>query len=558
MVGDSRAKALGLTVADLFSGAGGLSAGFRSAGYAPVFALDKDGDSCSTYEKNLGFAAEHASITDFEPADLAGKLKDIDVIVGGPSCQTFSTQGRRFKWADPTDERTKLWRHMLAIVDEARPRAFLLENVPGLSHKGLAYEKDGQAQGEISEHFRKLGYTLRAAILLAADFGVPQLRRRLFVVGVSEGMTFEFPATTHLGGWRRDTLHKWEEERIKRGLLRHLSLGEAIGDLPPLRSGSHKPDEYLRDAQSGYEKLMRADWTGALRDHEVRELGEKHLKLVRHVPAGGTWRDIPPHLLPERFQGGMRRTDSTNLLGRLDASRPSYTITTQFNNVTAGCFTHPDEDRALSVREGARIQSFQDCYEFTGTLASRCRQIGNAVPPLLAQHLACALASALDAEAKPLRPKTLKSILAPVPATPDESTKDRMVRQRRSGTRPENRVFAALTSKGLAFARNLKPIDGLQREVDGCLFDVRVAVFVDGCFWHGCPTHSRATKSNTLWWREKIDRNRVRDQETDGLLRAKGWLVERVWEHEDPEEAASRVEAVVRSETRRLRAIESL
>jgi len=552
-MGDSRAKKLGLTVADLFCGAGGLSAGFRAAGYEPLFALDHDGDSCHTYERNFGFAAEHASITDFEPADLAGKLRDVDVIVGGPSCQTFSTQGRRFQWADPTDERTKLWRHMLAVVDEARPRAFLLENVPGLSHKGLAYEKDGEAQGEISEHFRKLGYTLRAAILLAANFGVPQLRRRLFVVGVSEGMTFEFPAATHLGGWRRDTLDRWEEKRIQSGLLRHLSLGEAIGDLPPLRSGSHTPDAYLRNAQSGYEKLMRAGWKGALRDHEVGELGEKHLKLVEHVPAGGTWRDIPPHLLPERFQGGMRRTDSTNLLGRLDASRPSYTITTQFNNVTAGCFTHPDENRALSVREGARLQSFQDRYEFTGTMSSRCRQIGNAVPPLLAQHLACALAIALDAEAQPLRPKKLKSILAPVLMTPDDTTKARMVRQRRSGTRPENRVFAALTSSGLEFVRNVKPIDGLRREVDGCLLEERVAVFVDGCFWHGCPTHSRPTKSNTLWWREKIDANRVRDQDTDTVLRDEGWLVERIWEHEDPEKAAIRVEASVTA-LRRVRA----
>jgi site-specific DNA-cytosine methylase len=115
----------------------------------------------------------------------------------------------------------------------------------------------------------------------------------------------------------------------------------------------------------------------------------------------------------------MRRTDSTNLLGRLDPDRPSYTITTQFNNVTAGCFTHPHEDRALSVREGARLQSFRDSFEFTGTLSSRCRQIGNAVPPLLAQHLACALAAALDPDARPKRPKKVFSVLTPATPTPD-------------------------------------------------------------------------------------------------------------------------------------------
>ena len=204
-MGEPCTKPPKLAVADLFCGAGGLSAGFQAAGFESVFALDKDADSCLTYERNFGFAPEHASITAFDPSDLAGKLTDVDVIVGGPSCQTFSTQGRRFTWADPNDERTKLWRNMLALVDEVRPRAFLLENVPGLSHKGLAYEKDGRAQGEIVTHFANLGYTLRAAILLAADYGVPQLRRRLFVVGVEEGVEFEFPSPTHLGGWRRDT-----------------------------------------------------------------------------------------------------------------------------------------------------------------------------------------------------------------------------------------------------------------------------------------------------------------------------------------------------------------
>lgn len=542
---DSGTASLGLAVGDLFQGAGGLSAGFRAAGYEPVFALDKDADSCVTYEKNFGFAPEHASIADFDPKDLAGKLRDADVIVGGPSCQTFSTQGRRFTWADPKDERTKLWRHMLAVVDEARPRAFLLENVPGLSHKGLAYEKDGEAHGEIVKHFKKLGYRLRAAILLAADYGVPQLRRRLFVVGVHEDLTFEFPPPTHLGGWRRDTLDQWEEERIRRGLLRHLTLGEAIGDLPPLLTTDHEPGTYLRPPESGYEKLMRTGWKGPLRDHEARELGEKHLALVRHVPAGGTWRDIPPHLLPERFQGGMRRTDSTNLFGRLDLARPAYTITTQFNNVTGGCFTHPVEDRALSVREGARVQSFPDSFEFSGTLSSRCRQIGNAVPPLLAQHLAVALAKSLDPNSKPRRPKKVRSILAEPTPPPDAASRARMVKQPRRGTAPENRLFEHLGAHGVVLTRNVKPLPDLRREADAVLTDLKIAIFVDGCFWHGCPTHSRPTKSNTLWWREKIDRNKVRDRETDKLLRAAGWIVERVWEHEDPETAAARIASVV-------------
>jgi DNA (cytosine-5)-methyltransferase 1 len=311
---------LGLTVADLFSGAGGLSLGFQNAGFEPIFALDKDADSCETYQRNMRLSPELGSIADFSVKDLARRLRKVEVILGGPSCQTFSTQGRRFKWADPNDERTGLWRHMFAIVDEVRPRAFLLENVPGLSHKGLAYEKDGQAEGVIADHFRRLGYKLRAAILLAADYGVPQLRRRLFVVGVEEGIDFEFPSPTHLGGWRRDYLDKWEAERVRRGLLRHITLGEAIGDLPPILDGSIPTDKYLRDPESGYERLMRRGARGKLTDHEARRLHPGHAELVKHVPIGGTWRDIPPHLLPDRFRGGIRRTDSTNLFGRIAAS----------------------------------------------------------------------------------------------------------------------------------------------------------------------------------------------------------------------------------------------
>jgi DNA mismatch endonuclease (patch repair protein) len=119
-----------------------------------------------------------------------------------------------------------------------------------------------------------------------------------------------------------------------------------------------------------------------------------------------------------------------------------------------------------------------------------------------------------------------------------------MVRQPRQGTKPENRLFEALAERGIDFARNVKPVEGFRRELDGCLEDEKVAVFVDGCFWHGCPIHSRATKSNTLWWREKIDGNKARDAETDETLRSLGWLVLRVWEHEDPAEAA---ESVARS-----------
>jgi len=537
-----RTKTLGLTAIDLFCGAGGLSEGFRAAGYDIRFALDHDFESCETYRLNHPTTKiEHASITDRTPAEFARMVGDVDVILGGPSCQGFSTHGRRYTWANPDDERNKLWHHMHAIVTKVKPRAFLLENVPGLH-----YYSDGHISGEIITRFEKAGYTVHRQILLAADYGVPQLRRRIFVVGVAGGYEFEFPKETHLGGWRRDTLDLWERERARRKLLHQITCWEAIGDLPPMGDESGKiVQPYTIDSISDYTKLMRTS-SKALRDHEASPMWGQYAGLLEHVPPGGTWRDIPPHLLPDRYRG-MRRTDSTNLLGRLDPNRPAYTITTQYNNVTAGCFTHPFENRPLSVREGARLQSFPDRYEFVGSITGRCRQIGNAVPPLLAQHLACAIADAITEGIKPKKPKRVPSVkdtgksLTP----PSATTRTRMINQSRHDTQPEVALRKELFALGLRYKKNVKPIEGLRCEVDILFTTEKVAVFVDGCFWHGCPKHTRDTKSNTKWWAEKIARNRERDAENTELLRKAGYRVVRIWEHEDPARAALRVQKAV-------------
>ena len=364
-----------LRVIDLFCGAGGLTQGFRDAGYQVTFALDKDPKAMATYRANHPHVATHlGSITDLTPAEIkAFAGGHVDVVVGGPSCQGFSTAGRANGWVRDDDDRNHLWRHMLEVVEHLRPRAFLLENVPG-----LVYWKEGELGSFIMNRFANLGYTVDHDILLAADYGVPQRRRRLFMVGMLGDTPFRFPKATHFGGWRRDRLAAAEKERVRRGLFRHLSCWEAIADLPLLGEGpGGGTSSRARVRTTPY---MRAMHRGArqVHDHEVGVLGPNHRRLIEHVPAGGTWRDVPPHLLPDRFRG-MRRSDSTNLLGRLDPRLPSYTITTQFTNITVGCNTHPFEPRSLSIREGARLQSFPDTYMFEGTLTSRARQIGK--PP---------------------------------------------------------------------------------------------------------------------------------------------------------------------------------
>jgi DNA (cytosine-5)-methyltransferase 1 len=540
-----------LRAIDLFCGAGGLTQGLKDAGYELAFALDKDKNSCETYRRNHPEVdVVCASITELTPEEIAHRAGGVvDVVVGGPSCQTFSTHGRRNNWVPEGDERNELWEHMFAVIEHLEPRAFLMENVPG-----LLYWKQSALANEIFERFEEIGFTVSHEILLAADYGVPQRRRRLFVVGLRGAKNkFTFPAPTHMGGWRRDYLANWEAERKRRGLLRHLTVWEAIGDFPPL-DGAGSPETRYPDARlTAFARRMRVG-SKSLRDHEVNPLSDVHLKLIHHVPQGGTWRDIPPQLLPDRFRG-MRRTDGSNLLGRLDPDLPSYTITTQFNNVTTGCFTHPYADRPLSVREGARLQTFPDRYEFVGSVTSRCRQIGNAVPPLVARVLARQLAVAVQGPAAadefhPAPRRILPAKQRPAPPPTDATTRARMRRQPRRDTKPETNLRTHVHALGLRYRVNEKPLPDLRRNADLVFRGTRIAVFVDGCFWHGCPVHARPTKSHTKWWAEKIAANKRRDADTTRRLHEAGWQVIRMWEHEDPAETAQLIKATLEARSR--------
>lgn len=531
---------------DLFCGAGGLSAGFRAAGYEITYALDHDEDSIATYRGNHAEVPviERVSITERTPAQI-GELAggDVDVIVGGPSCQTFSTAGRKNGWVRKGDPRNDLWRQMLAIVEHLKPKAFLLENVPG-----MLYWKQGEFGATVLDEFRKLGYAVEKKILLAADYGVPQRRRRLFIVGILGGKPFEFPPETHLGGWRRDYLDLWEEKRKERGLLRHIRMWEAIGDLPAAKTGGEVTAVPDKGRLTPFARRMRGRRrTGVITGHAPFYIPTDHLELIQHVPQGGTWRDIPRHLLPDRYRG-MRRTDSTNLFGRLAPDLPAYTVTTQFNNVTAGCFTHPYHDRALTAREAARLQTFHDTYDFVGDVSSVCRQLGNAVPPLLAHVLASAIASAvlgeeLAAELHPA-PSPIKPAAAlPAPPATDKQTQKRMKGQARRDTKPEVLLRKELTKLGLRYRIDHAPVEGVRSKADIVFPRAKLAVFVHGCFWHGCPEHARPTKSNTKWWADKIAANKRRDAKTTKAVEAAGWDVLRVWEHEAPADAAARIAA---------------
>lgn len=541
-----------LRAIDLFCGAGGLSEGFRNARYEVGFALDWDEDSCATYRKNHPDThVATGSIIDYTPQEierLAGGR--VDVVLGGPSCQSFSTAGRRTGWVAEGDARNDLWEHMFEVVRYLRPKAFLLENVPG-----MVYFKSGSFGDMILKRFTDEGYTVRKEILLAADWGVPQRRRRLFIVGILGETPFEFPEPTHLGGWRRDSLELWEQRRQERGLLEHLTIWDAIGDLPQLEGMQDPVKRYglpARQATSIARKLRKGSRT--LRDHEVPVMSDETRTLIRHVPAGGTWRDIPPHLLPARYWG-MRRTDSTNLLGRLDAKLPAYTITTQFNNVTTGCFTHPIEDRSLSVREGARIQTFPDTYEFVGSLHSRCRQIGNAVPPLLAQVLAHAIAGQIGgqeaADAHPAPEPPVRGKWTNRLVTRDEMADARRRRETRQDAMASRLVQAELNKQEIQFA-----ITGSHhsapREGDILFETAQIVAMVNSCFWNGCKDHSKKTKSRTKWWAGNIAKNQLRDAKTKDYWESQGWDVAIFWEHEHPEDIVRHIVELIETKSHAL------
>lgn len=356
----------GWTVIDLFCGAGGLSEGFRQAGCHVLAGNDYDQAAGETFKATHSEAVflpgpiQNHSAADFLRA--AGLKKgELDVLVGGPPCQGFSVYNHQ---RGLHDERSGLYREYLRVVEGLSPKWVVLENVTGMTSAG-----GGATVGAIIEGLEELGYTVDKRILKAEEYGVPQERRRIVFIGNRMGLPIVWPEKTH-----------------GEGLRPLVTVQDAIGDLPSLNNGEDKGTApYAKPAFSEYQRMLRGNCTHVL-NHSAPKLSKINTDRMQHIPAGGSWRDIPTELLPAGMKKA-KRSDHTKRYGRLRWDGLSSTILTKCD-LHWGAYIHPEQDRSLTVREAARFQSFPDWFEFKGSRTEQFVQVGNAVPPLLGRKIA--------------------------------------------------------------------------------------------------------------------------------------------------------------------------
>ena len=370
------------TAVDLFSGAGGITLGLLNAGFDVTFCSDIDPACALTHQRNfpeIPFARtgiEHLSGRDI--LDAAGLAPgELDVLIGGPPCQGFSIIGQREIW----DPRNGLFREFLRVAEELRPRCVIIENVTG-----LATLSKGAVLAEIGRSFAQAGYAVECAELLAAQYGVPQMRFRMFFIGwrLDQDRRGGFPAPTH---GRRGIGELVPNRTIKADdSAGFVTIRDAIGDLPPIEAGE-TATRYRQSPEAPYQKAMREGAPAHLANHYAARLSAQNMERLRYLKPGQDWRDLPHHLLPAGMQRALRK-DHTRRYRRMMWDGIARSIITRFRDPKSGEYIHPEQHRTISIREAARIQSFPDWFTFEGSLSQQYDQVGNAVPPLLAKAVA--------------------------------------------------------------------------------------------------------------------------------------------------------------------------
>jgi DNA (cytosine-5)-methyltransferase 1 len=371
----------------LFAGAGGFCEGVRLAGFKVVCAVERDADACKTHATNFGnVALFEGDISRFLrdekkgiPSEAELVKRGVDLVYGGPPCQGFSQIGPR----NPSDPRNRLYKEFVRVVSKLQPLMFVMENVPN-----MIAMKNGHFRLRIMDAFRRAGYKRTAIIpLVASDFGVPQHRRRVFVFGIKDGLRY----TKDLEEGLKALINKEKAERA-------ITVREAIYDLPARTSADDEPISYPAKRKgrkhSDFQRNMRLDFSTVLlssakkrrgmstpvelHNHHTKGVEQRRTKIIKAIKPGATGDS-----LPAKMWNGVRG----HKWRRLDPDEPSYTILAQMHRDLSE-WIHPKHDRWITVREAARLQSFDDGFIFRGSECQQLKQVGNAVPPLMALAVA--------------------------------------------------------------------------------------------------------------------------------------------------------------------------
>lgn len=378
------------TAMDLFSGAGGLTLGLLNAGFDVRLASDWSAACARTHRRNFPAVpfrlADISRVHGDELLAQAGLAKgELDLLIGGPPCQGFSILGQRLL----QDPRNRLFSEFIRITGELMPRVAVIENVPG-----LATLAGGVLLREIGTAFEELGYQVDCAELLAAQYGVPQMRWRMFFVAWRKDQGVSrcgFPTPTHgrlgIGDLVPNRTVRPEQ------LAGFVTIREAIADLPVVRSGE-VVGVYSGRPRCEYQAAMRAGCSEELHNHYAPRMSPINLERIKSLRPGQDWRDLPRELLPEGMKRALRK-DHTRRFRRMCWDGVARSIITRFRDPKSGEYTHPNQDRTISIREAARIQSFPDWFAFEGSYTDQYDQVGNAVPPLLAKAVGLQIARTL-------------------------------------------------------------------------------------------------------------------------------------------------------------------
>ena len=350
-------------IIDLFAGVGGLSYGFSKLPQFNIIAANEiEKDISIAYKLNHPdvnmLNCDINSLTE-DVLEEALNGKKVDIVVGGPPCQSYSTLGKR-----QMDDRANLFMQYKRVLKILQPKAFVFENVVGI----LSMDK-GNLFKQVQAEFEDLGYNLQYRVLDAVNFGVPQHRERVILVGFKGDNNFVYPEPTH-----------------GEGLKPYVTLKDAIGDLPVLKSGEKKTN-YASEATNEFLEFVRNNTSDIVEEHSAPKNGAHLLRIMEALKDGQSKDDLPEDIRPKSGYG--------NTYAKLWWEKPSTTITRNFACPSSSRCIHPRDSRAMSIREGARLQSLPDDYKFYGADGMKRLEIGNAVPPLLSMAIAKQMLDAL-------------------------------------------------------------------------------------------------------------------------------------------------------------------